>query len=400
MGHPLGDRALTVLTPCSDGRYHAIAPKGDMRFGSQILNSNNVSIVQEGTTSSASGSGILTLNSTGNGTKTTVAAVKNLDFIDAPEGAGWATMGFDMAGSSGGYQDATTTHVHKTTDATFGASCRIYSPMQPGGFFYELPDGPAEHFPLLSIDMPNTQDVCTSFFFKQTPLSGNSIGGLLQTKIVRSGYAAGATHPNDQYGTLANRVWPSLYGDGATGVGASYNSGLFFNSLAMHWNDSTSVNGTVYSTINPPNPVDGQWHYFRTYYRYNDVGSSNAELVVEIDGIVVSNITGRTIRDNVNILFTYVQLMPGIANAFVGFEMETKLARVHVDSGRAGVFLGNASSLSACTKRIYGNPSTWSDSGPIIASGFRNLPSEFQWAYRTTPAGVTNLLGYTGFSIS
>jgi hypothetical protein len=161
-------------------------------------------------------------------------------------------------------------------------------------------------------------------------------------------------------------------------------------------------------TFNSTNLCNDAWWYIETDYELNSVGSANGvQRILYIDptkGTVQHyNVTNRQIRTLANEHFTFVMYTPGMANdpsatAADIPHYEVRLSRIYADNSRMRIFLGNASTLSACTGRFMLPPITWGDT--VITATAHGIPSGYNWAYVSNASNVINSSGLTSFSVS
>jgi hypothetical protein len=136
------------------------------------------------------------------------------------------------------------------------------------------------------------------------------------------------------------------------------------------------------------------WTCVETYMRFNTIGLSNGVQQIETNGRLVCDKNdryGRTANDQ---FLDYFMPFPGIANNEGTGPTTTLISRPYCDVGptcRARIWLGDAPTAAACTKKFIVPATAWAADG--ISGTAQNLPSWALYAYVTNKNGVTSVTG-------
>ncbi|APR76870.1 Hypothetical protein A7982_02217 [Minicystis rosea] len=140
-----------------------------------------------------------------------------------------------------------------------------------------------------------------------------------------------------------------------------------------------------------PDTTYSEWTYIEVYYRLNTIGQADGVQQISMNNRLYTDGHDRQIKTQSFEHLEYLMPFPGVADDTGSWTGE--VSRVYADNTRARVFLGNASTLAACTGRFMLAPSAWSGSA-ITASGATNIPSGYRWVYVVNDDGDVNAAGY------
>lgn len=232
--------------------------------------------------------------------------------------------------------------------------------------------------------------------------------GVFQIKNHRMGY--GQSDAPSNYANANPRVGlikyhhandlslPTIAEDQAPSYWATQSGGVSTDDI---YNQVNNISGVAYNT----------WIYVETYCKWNDVGSVNGVITNSINNqLYLSSIDEGTpfeVRLSAGDTIRNVQYIPGIQSVDTGSpytnpDFDIWLSRPFVDSGsqcRRQVFLGNASTLSACTGKFMLAATGWA-AGAITASEGKDRPSGYNYLYITDDSGAVTSNGGAGFAFS
>lgn len=327
----------------------------------------------------------VTINGSGFGSKTTVAPFFFQPFTTTTQADDYLAAGWDFI-ISNGQGSSSLNFVNMDADGPFS------------GMGYWRQDVPlneeaiqVEWFPHIGkLISGGALGVYTSYYVRIQRIAG--VGGdFCQLKGPRVGCSTDSD-PVIQYNTAPRYASQysvsTLVGAGAernrTRPGAEYDSG-----------------GGLIQTTNETDPsqalTDGNWNHIEVYHRLNAVGSSDGIQVVRLNGFTFHHITDRNIRSSSDQRLRFIQPTPGLANDYgdPGNQWICDIGAVLIDTiddaeqYYAAVWLGNASTRAACTKKLMLSASSWSDT-QIVASAGISVPAEFTHAYVDTTTGDWN----------
>lgn len=336
---------------------------------------------------SAGGSNIsgdtLTLYGAGFGSKSTVAPTFFAPIASDADGTTAATIGLSL---------------NNTDETTSPASGCVVTSARTLGQSKSLvwrgngqTAGQNTAVPIFAIHLPaNAQSVLISGWFNVARI-GSLIAGAAQLKMCRAGvYGAGdVNNANNHYGASPHES-VSIF----TGSDITWQAGTNYGGFNTYADLEDTIVGS--GSYNDPDPditgVDTWWH-FQTYMRFTDIGSSNGEFSLRINNTQVASRTGLANRTVGTHYFQWASIFTGFQ--MIGRDWDVYFTRPYIDvNTRAHVWLGNASTQSACTGRYLLNPTAWADT-QISATGASSRPSGYDWAYVTTESGSTNSSGLT-----
>jgi len=378
-GFPGSVSANTVLSSHSPGGVYPDPGGGGGSFAA-VLNTST---------------GVMTITGSGFGTKTTPQPT----WMKSWRGVANGTTATNAAvGLSAYYTDNPEPTISTATAGIGGNPLLLYHP---------IPDGIAEGYSLHPQKFISaTTEILMSHWMRVSCTSPWS--GFFQIKNHRMGYGQGDAHSN--YASTNPRVGlikfhkasdlsiPTLADDYQPSYWATQSGGTSTGDI---YNQVANITGVAYNT----------WMFIETYCKWNDVGSVNGVIENSINNaLYLSSInegtpfevrlaSGDTIRN--------VQFVPGVQSVDTGSpytnpDFNIWISRPFVDSGsqcRRQVFLGNSSTLSACTGRFYLPASTWAD-GSIIANEGLDRPSGYDYLYVTDDSGAVITNSGAGFAFS
>ena len=329
--------------------------------------------------------GVMNITGTGFGVKTTYAPT----WLKSWYGVAHDTLATNPAVGLDRYHTDNPEPRITTAEAGFGGNpLRLYHP---------VPDGLNEGYSLHPQKfIAPTTEVLMSHWMKvscELPWSG----GLPQIKHHRVGYGQDSS-AYDNYENINPRV-------GITKVHHSSDLSLPLISedeKPRYWatNSTGSSTGDLYDQpTNPTGVAYDTWVFTETYFKWNDVGSTNGIVETWVNNQLycssVHRATPYAVRLTAGDTIRNVQFMPGIQSVntgspYINPDFTVLLSRPFVDSGsqsRKQVFLGNAATLSACTGKFMLPATSWGDTA-ITVNECRSVPANFDYVYVTNDSGA------------
>jgi hypothetical protein len=315
------------------------------------------------------GTGELVISGTGFGTKSPAAPLYFSDFSGA-------TVDDPAALLSGGGFD----NEDHTANATFPAP--VYKTGEGIGGSKSLRitrTSGANNFHHVEKWITASQELFVSSWQRFTSPSGS---GTLQVKGHRVGPLISTTDVHENYNlSNVNRFSTSWYVDSTGNLSSVYTDAMVQNgcpaveSWYEPFADCTAVtNTTVGNHINIEN-----------YFRYNTVTPAYVADGVTtqcVNGTTVFTKTDRACRPDAStqpLNMAFCQFTPGMDET--GPVVIQDFSRPYIDNTRKRVFLGNASTLAACTGgRFLLPPTEWEDT-LIKCSNCTNIPAGYDWVY-------------------
>lgn len=251
--------------------------------------------------------------------------------------------------------------------------------------------------------LSNVRELFVNTWLKLNVTSGSSG---FQLKWVRAGMRASGgteTDPEVNYAT-SPRVMGSVMFN-SSGTWPANNSGEAWleyreSDGTPHANfeldhDSTVVpygtpnhDGSTASFTPPPTTAFNQWWNNEAHYKANDYTTSNGYMTMRLNGKERIRVAGVNAFTGANDTMQYVILNP-LTTGHTGANVDVYLSRTYIDSTRARVFLGNASTYENCTGYFLCPPTSW-DTGSIIVSNVENVPTGYDWAYVVKSDGTVS----------
>jgi hypothetical protein len=223
-----------------------------------------------------------------------------------------------------------------------------------------------------------SQEIFVSSWQRFSSPSGS---GTVQVKGHRVGPRISADDPTANYAlTNVNRFATSWYPDASAALDHTILDVMVQNGCPAV---ETEFEGTVYCT-GVANVAAGNHINIENYFRYNTVTPSYAADGVTtfwVNGSMLYNKTDRACRPDAStqpLNMAYCQFTPGMDAG--GPVVIQDFSRPYIDNTRKRVFLGNASTLGACTGRFLLPPTEWADT-LIKCSNCTNIPAGYDWVY-------------------
>lgn len=248
-------------------------------------------------------------------------------------------------------------------------------------------------FTLPQLDLPAN---CTRIFFSQwmrfyclegAPIADDS--HQVQIKGPRAGVFSGdGTHPENNYGTSPH-MSASLF------TCFSWANRDLSNLVAEFPGTGELSSWSQNMTPLPVGFAHNQYFNWEGAYILNDVGVANGVEWHRINGALTNlktNIQNRTASgQHLDFLIPH----PALENMSAGYAPKTRnwdvfFSRPYVDAGPdmlAGVFMGNASTIEACTGgRFRCPPSAWA-ADSVTVTDVESVPTGYDWVYLTKSDG-------------
>lgn len=157
---------------------------------------------------------------------------------------------------------------------------------------------------------------------------------------------------------------------------------VYSSSGTDEWNVDMNQGSAPYPV---PTTAWGQWWNDESHFKFNDYGSSNGFARLTVNNklaVVQTNIN--PVQDAGTIGFQFITPTPDISSGSgLGADFDIYHSRLYIDTTEARVFLGNASTIGACTGRFMLGPTAWA-TGSITAEAacFSNtVPATWDWVY-------------------
>jgi len=323
----------------------------------------------------------MTIAGTGFGSKSPAAPVLYQPFIttstnDSYAAAGWDFLGGNIGGNPG-YE------AYTYVDMAEGVG---------GGSWFTLLDGGGDVFTHPGVFLPAGSDTCIcAFFHKMVPTTAgtdaNGSGQIKGTRVGPTGGNTGASQGGDMYAYHYAQYGASHYSASFTDV----NSTDGFDPVG-HWWASGGAENNVSATGTGIAMLNSQWHYKETIHKLNTLGSADGIMINHTDGITHINASNLQVKYDAGEYLEYCQPTPGYTNGFLGNPMNVYHSHIYIDNTMARAFLGNASTLAACTQRFYVGPSAWSTTD--ITATVEQIPTGFDWLYVSDSTNTINSSGY------
>lgn len=336
-----------------------------------ILGLSNLYAAAPTLSSASMSNGTVRISGSNFGVKAVAAPYKFQPFTTTTNGQTYSQVGFDFV--SGNNSVAARNRV-EMSDGIGG-----------GSWLHTTPGGGHESFSHFGYLLPpGTNSVFASYWVRLKRITAGGTGNA-QVKGIRAGMQrssdpiSGMYRSNPSYDfslhikvdSIEDRTGPNSGATNAAGVQSMYYpEGRYDVPL-----------------------LKGNWHHVEIFYRLNTLGRADGVQMVRIDGTQHVDLSNRQPRTNAGESLGYIQPSPGLANAFSAAIWEARYSRIYVDTTRARVFLGNAATLAACTKRFLLAPTAWSDNSITLGSVV-NVPTGFNWIYVSNHGGEINAAGY------
>lgn len=337
-------------------------------------------------------SNLRVITGSGFGTKATPGPYLFPTLSSAANGTLATDIGFDQYSNT---NHTTMKYAVSDVDA-FGSTKSLYLQF-PG--FADTNNGSVVSFGAL---LPATSlEVFCSFWIKYNKISAFTPGaGQVQFKLMRAGVGA-AADGDDNYDSTRGKHYPSLYADESGGDFSFAGYERDYRNAAGAQLPANST-GQFNRLLDPTWPED-QWNYIECYIKYNDVSSTNGIEQMIINNEIVYDTTNpvagqeaypcnqQAPRDLTGDYLGYMLLFPGFG-AQQGWTFDTFISQPYVDASRSRVFLGNASTLAACTGgRFMLRATAWADTQLTVDLAIQ--PSGYNWYYVCNASGAINSSG-------
>lgn len=324
----------------------------------------------------------LVIAGTGLGAKPTAAPVFYQPFITTADGATYSAAGWDFLGGNIGGNPGYDTYTH--VDMSEGVG---------GGSWYTMLDGGGDVFTHFGKFMPAASDtVVCSFFHKMHPLTaGSNANGSGQIKGCRVGPTGGNTgvqQGGDMYAYHYAQFGASHYSATFTDV----NDTGGFDPVG-HWWANGGAENNVNATGSGIPMLNSAWHFKETIHKLNTLTSANGIMYNHTDGITHINVSNLQVKYGAGEYLEYCQPTPGYTNGFLGNPINVYHSHMYIDNTMARAFLGNASTLAACTARFMVNPTAWTTTA--ITATVDNIPAGYNWLYVSDTTNTINSSGYS-----
>jgi hypothetical protein len=331
------------------------------------------------------GTGELVITGVGFGTKSGPAPLFFQPFVGLTNGLlpTHASVGFDWGNDGAGYP--------QTYDGDgVGGGCLTIpadgiSPVDPDCFFD------------LGVDLNGNH--AELFVSQWQKLSYNA--GTVATGVQVKGVRAGRLNPSDPTAAGSYAYNPSMGGsidiqpDGSQTTNANNcyqwfretgHVGIPFGNFDQSHNPETAPYRTPNTSVgSPPYPRVttgwGQWFQQEVYFKMNTYGATDGIQILKGNNQQLVHLTHADPRQSSDAdnAFQQVNVWPGV-DGIAGADLTLRISRVYIDNTRKRVFLGNASTLGACTGSFLLPPTEWADT-LIKCSNCTNIPSGYDWVY-------------------
>lgn len=357
-GSGLPDAALDITGATRSGAWDIGASQYDSPVSTPSISS--AAIV----------AGVMTITGTGFGTKATAAPFKFQPFVDTEEGDDYADAGFDIM-----YGGSELNHVDMS-DGIGG-----------GSWLYTSPGGGEETFTYFGHTLEDVDEIFVSHWVRirrmTVPTQGGDDG---QYKGVRAGIRTGSDPSANMY-ILNPKYSFSTYSD-------VEDTDSLSGPDAYTYNAPTGLINTYFPEGNYNVPlISNTWQYCEVHYKFNDLGQANGIQRIRFNGTQHVDLTNMQPRTDAGEFIGYVQYCPSLAGSLAYAEFEARFSRIYLDTTPARAFLGNASTLAACTGRFMISPSAWS-STEITAGSASLIPYGYDWLYVVNADGEYNSSGF------
>ncbi len=320
------------------------------------------SAVKSGSTVTVSGSGF--------GTKSTAAPFFFQPFTGFSGGETPTAAGFDSWINRGG-------EAVYMADGVGGGSLRCD------------PVAASNAFPHIGKYLPaSVSELLVAFYFKLygSPASSN------QMKFCRAGTPGGDPHLD--YASTDAKIFPSIWVYSGPQIGGNSVQAQWFQSggaIQSYYTDESGGGSSGIPLGSQPSVDAGQWVFAEVRYRYNDVGSANGLLRIDLNGFRWHERPAIQPRTSAGQYMGFIQPIPSIDEALFDYA----ISRVYIDTGSqsvAQVFLSDSSTASGVTKKFLLPASAWSDSS-ITVGNAASIPSGYDYLYVVNPSGQINSAG-------
>jgi hypothetical protein len=264
-----------------------------------------------------------------------------------------------------------------------------------GGSLRADPGKANNAFPHIGKYLPaNTSEMRISFYFK---LYGSSTRSR-QLKFVRAGVRSGGDGAAD-YASSDAKFYGSLFIDGSNVLGQnSYHAEwrTASGAITSFYPDESGAGQTGIALSKQPETDTSQWVYAEVYYKFNDVGQSNAVFRGALNGYTWYNRTAFQIRTNTNQYLGFVQPLPSIDLDGNADEYDYAISRVYIDVGpqaQAQVYLSDSPTAAGVTKKFALPATAWANDG-ITVTDAAQIPAGYKYVYVTNVTGETNPNGF------
>ena len=321
--------------------------------------------------------GKLTISGSNFGSKPTAAPYRFWPFTADADGASSKAVGFDF------YNSVEAGSVIVSTDGVGGKSLK----------FTALGAGQASNvgkFPMIGENLPGgTTGVLCSVWFKLHRQGTAVSGGTMQWKGPRTGvYGANSADPTDNYAASPHLSASIFTAPDFTWTAGTNSSG--FNSYIDY--EYPNSGSSQFNNPDPPNFGLDQWYHWETWYRFNDVGQANGEMVHTLNGTVIAKVSNLQNRTTSSQYLQHIIVLTGLA-FLQNRDWDIYMSRVYLDTTKAQVFLCNAAALASCTGRFVVPPSAWTNTS-ISGTDATNIPAGYKWIYVSNPEGEINATGF------
>jgi len=333
--------------------------------------------------------GALSVSGSNFGTKPTAAPVYFQDFSSLEDGmTGRASSAAGLTWSDDTNYNPNNSQII-SSDGVGGKAMTMFSPTSGSR------NTDSGFYPHVGINLPagGSQGVMMSFWIKFVKLTaGNPTGGgsEYQWKGPRAGVFAGTGRSsNENYAAnpkLSSQVY--VQSDGLwNGTADSYGN------RSHLWTDAPNFQSDIYSKLTPASfNFYSTWIQRESWLKFNDMGQSNGEVKETINGSMIQNLSNLANRTSDDQSLDYAQIFPGVTFLQMK-DFEVRISRVYIDTTQARVFLCNAATLTACTKRFLLPPVTWTNTSISAAKG-ASAPAEYKWVFVSNAAGEINSSGF------
>lgn len=313
-------------------------------------------------TSATMSGGTITVNGTNFGAKDTAAPLIFMPFTSGTDGQSTTDAGFDLIEGN------------NANNATLDTSSGI------GGGSIRCLDTD-ESFHEFAKSFPSTDQLLASMWFRIRPTDAGGTSTNLQVKLMRSATLSDANGGDKPYYYLPK------YGFSAWLNGPDMVGGFQSN----FWSVANGEMAEYFFEPDYPDTTYSEWTYIEVYYRLNTIGQADGVQQISMNNRLYTDGHNRQIKTQDFEHLEYLMPFPGVADDTGAWTGE--VSRIYGDNTRARVFLGNASTLAACTGRFMLLPTAWSGS-TITASNATNIPSGYSWVYVVNDNGDVNDNGY------
>jgi hypothetical protein len=231
-------------------------------------------------------------------------------------------------------------------------------------------------FPRIGKSGLNSNEVYVSVWTYWTHTAGSG-GSQFIFKLVRGG----ANPPYSGVPRFYETIRPNLAG---TVLGSDRGS-------------VNSSNVTAFSDdVNAGQNADG-WHRSEYYFKLSEAGVANGQFQTWVDGVLNANVSNTMSRlAGTSSAINYVMSpFDGIDSYGTSNSYEVWADDFYIDTTRARVEIGDASTLSACKKRNILPPQSWSNSQVSVKANVSMFaPGSNAFIYVFDSSGSVNSTGY------